>query len=506
MKNKVDSKVSNILLIRRNILEYLKEVEYSKDIDLETLERVGEYFLRYEELVTPILIEELEKKEGTKTLNKFEYLLKYLDNPNLVRPLIDALIRNKDKTKLKTTILRVLKYYNVDFSLPPLNQFHSELQIEVDKMAHDLIQSYNENWYKFRDTFFDFCYSEDSQINILRLIEKSEDKRKYGVLSTMLLTNNHNLITSVIETLGRSYDEEALEVLKRALIFLPVKYHNLVELNLRKLSFKNVKGADYLCEENSIELCYMSFPFSSDMRQIMYITKKDSNYILILIEIETEKGVGENCIFYFLQSFDEAKRMAETFIRNLNLKEVTNGYDIKMINSAIFFNYVNDYRFTPYFSVLLNFLPSYYFKPVLYSSDKIREKFQVTGDREWLLKNSDKLWYLTDKLGWLSEDYQFRSIVDRWYGNTKKEEHLWMDELLIKKVLREIILSDINNWKNKLLFLADFLDNINYKREYIEMIMAVYDEFTKDIEKMEKIPFIRKLILESKEMALLFLI
>ena len=505
MVNESNPKISNILLIRRNVLEYLKEIEHSKDIDMDALERIGDYFLRYDELIIPMLIEEFVKIKEERVLTKYEYLLKYLDNPNLIKPLIQSLVKNKENLKLKTSILRVLKHYNVDFSSPPLNLFYSEFLTEAQKIADKLINSYNSNWYNFSSAFFEFSYLEEGQINVLKCIEKSNDKRKYGVFLTMLLTNNPILINSVIEILGKSYDVEAFNILEKAFVFLPTKYHNLIDTNLRKLRFKGINKDEDIIEENNILHCYVSYPLSEDEVYILYDIQKNDFRIIILMELNLEEGICENCNFNISKNLEMHNMNINTLIKNMNLREITNGYDVRLLNNAIFSNYVNDSKFPPGFSILINFLPAYYFKPILYHPERVREKYKFYKDKEYLLKNSFKIWDIVDKLGWLSENYHFVAIVEKWYLNSKKDEYFWMDDLFIRKVLREIILSDINNWKNKLLFLADFLDNINENREYIDIIIAVYDELTKDIEKTEKIPFIRKLILGSKDLVLIFL-
>lgn len=504
MMNENNSKISNILMIRRNILESLRDIEHSKDMDISTLERIADYFFRYDDFLIPILIEEFQKNKEERVLSKYEFILKYLDNPNLIKPLIDCLEKNKDNLKLKRTIFRVLKHYNVEFSAPPLNQYYQELLRDSEKLSEKLINTYNCDWYNFNSALSEFFYVEDGQIEVLKFLEKNEDLRKYGVLLTLLLSNNPYLIEEIIKILGRSYDGQAYDVLRKALIFLPAKYHKQIDLNLRKLSFKGVKNSDFI-ESGEILSCYISYPLVDDERYILYDISKDNQYIVALIEIDREIGIGENGIFYITKNKEAKEKKINDFIENLNLKKVTNGYDIRLINNAVFNNYVVDATFPPVFSILINFLPVYYFKPLKYSPDRVLDKFSSFNiKKEVLLKNSAKLWDIVYKLGWLSEDYRFIKIVEKWYLNAKKEEYFWMDDLLVRKVLREIILSDINNWKNKLLFLADFLDNINESREYIEMILSVYDAFTRDIEKMEKMPFIRKLILESKNLVLIF--
>ncbi len=500
-----ESKISNILLVRRNIIEYLREIRYSKDLNLQVLEKLGEYFLQHDTLIIPLLIEEIQKEDNSEVLYKFEYLLKYLDNPKIVKSLINILNRNKDKIKLKSMILRVLKYYNVDFSTPALQSFHRELVLESENIANNLLKYYDTDWLEFAKVFKDFTFIDNTQLDVLRLIEKNNDKKKYGIFLTMLLTNNNNLISTVISTLGKSFDIEAADVLKKALLFLPTKYHNLIEQNLRKLRFKGIRDNNELIEENNILSCYLSYPYYEGKVTILYRLKKDNKNILMIIRIDPVHCVDDKCVLYTPNSDIEAEEILKMNIKYLNLKKVENGYEIRLLNNAIFFNYVNDYKFPPLFSVFINFLPSYYFKPLYYNPEKIREKFTIISDRELLIKNSDKIWDIIEGLKWLNIDYDFISIISRWYVNSKKNEHLWMDELFIRKVLREIIIPDLTDWKNKLLFLADFLDNINEHKEYIELILAVYDEIEKDIEKLEKIPFIRKLILGSKEQITNFL-
>ncbi len=477
-------------------------MEHSKETDLDNIERIRDYVDRYGNIVIPIIIDELVKKKSDKILSQYEYLLKYLDNFNLVKPLIGCLITNKDNNKLRKTIIKVLKYYYISFTDPPLNRFYAELIQEIEKLKIELLDSYSsENWYKFIELYSDFLYLEEGQTEILKSIEKTDNDNKFDIFLTMLLTNNDFIIKSIIEALGRIDNEKSVMVLKKAQVFLPLKYHSLIELNIRKLNFKGIRYNQDLEEENNIVSAYLGFPFSNGLRHLLYLVKKNQRYHILFIEMDEVFGITDNCFLY--HNLDEKKKELILFNKTdqFYLKKVENNYDLKIMNDAVFNSYVLESAFPPVFSVFINFLPSYYFKPVLYNWEKIRERFNIPLD-ENLVKDSTRLWELVDILGWLSEDSKFIDIVERWYANSKKEDYYWMDEIFVKKILREIILSDINIWKERLLLLADFLDNINEHKEYINIILALERIMSKDIERMEKVPFFRRLIIESKMLVL----
>ncbi len=494
--------ISNALILRRNILELLKIIEHSKDIDIDNIERIKDYLSNYGDIIIPIIIDELKKKQSDKILYKYENLLVYLDNYNLIKPLINCLMENKENTKLRKTIIRVLKRYYVSFNEPPLSRFYAELIEEIEKIGIELISSFNENWDKFLGFYTEFLYLQEGQTEILKVIEELKDDKKYDIFLTMLLTNDDQLIRNIIETLGRIDHEKSLLVLKRALVFLPLKYHGLIELNMRKLNFKGIRYQGDPIEENYINNVYLGYPFSNGLRHLLYLLKKGDFYHILFIEIDEVFGITENCMLYANLNEDRKDHIISRLVDQFYLKQVNNNYDLKIINHGIFNNYAMDVILPPVFSIFINYLPAYYFKPILYKIDSIRERLRFRFD-ENSIKNSDKLWELVDILGWLTEDMRFVDIVEKWYVNSKKEEQFWMDEIFIKKVLREIILSDINIWKERLLMLADFLDNVSEHRDYIGIILAVEQALEKDVEKMERIPFFKKLILESKKMVLM---
>jgi hypothetical protein len=494
-----DRTIPGLLIARKNILGLLRRLEQGKDYEPENIERIGDYIANYGDRVIPIIIKEMEKMSDEIPLRKMEYLIEYLDDDKFEPELINLLSKTKDNLRLRKSVINILKFYGADFYQPPLCTFMEKINEEVRTLSQELTENINTPGdYLFR-LLDEFHYLEtEDQRNMLRQLTDFSNPAELKIIEMALRTGINDIILEAMSILGRIKSREALRILNDALIYLPNKYHENLIRNSRKLNFMGIVESSDNRQVDNVKCAYIGYPMAYGERHMLFIIENGGTEHILFFEIEEKWGINEGCHACMDIKKVNMPQVLNNYVEQFYLKEVNLTYAAKIFADAVRKNYTFDVPFPSAFPLVSMYLPSYYIKPYVYNAYKVKLSFAGNDQLVSLIRRSAELWEEFDFLGWFTEDARFEDIIDRWYKNSKNDEPSWMDDLLIRKVSREIIIPELDLWKERLYALADFLVNISEYQEYIPMILAVENVMVKDIEAMENIPFFRKMIIESK--------
>lgn len=504
MAEERNSSISYALLARKQFLDLLRNLELNKDFVPEEVVRIGELMQNFDsKIFYPIILERLEKLESTFLLKKYEYLLKYLDYEGFVPLLVNLLPKVVEKLELKRTIISVLKYYDVSFSSPSLKKYREIVCKEMEKVRNkfvDVIENQDLNSLcEVMGKFFNF--EEEEMIEIITELATLGEK-SLPILELMLKTGINNVIEKTIVELSKIKEGRSLQILKEAMEYLPTKYFHLIDRAIKKLNFMGIQHSAQKEKDIKVLKIYLSYPYSFRGRQIGIAVSENQNIHFLFFDIKEEKGIYDVINVHFFLSEEELKRIVQKYCDEFILKEVKLSYGILIFADGVRRNYVNDVPFHPFFSVAASLLPLQFIKPMPYDPESIKKSLGGINlpIRDIETKGSN-IWKEISKLNWLSGDERFRDIIKKWYMNSNKESP-WLNELLIRKVLREMIVPNIYSWKERLFLLADFLYNTSKEPYLVFDIIEVAESLTSKIEVMEELPFIRTFILESKNIVL----
>lgn len=502
MAKNQDSNISQALLARKHILELLHELDLS-ETSPDEIKRIGDLIENIGEFFYKIIIDEMVNLESAQLLKKYEYLIKYLNYIGFVPFLVDLLPKSKGNFKLRRTIINLLKHYNANFQSEPLSSYISEINCEISKIPQKVIYHLNLDFFSVHKVLEEFYYLDTKEklfvLNKLaELYPSNQSVIKF--FDILLRTGLNDTIVSSIEVIAKIRTGESLHLLEEALLYLPDEFHPIISKGIRKLSFMGIKTSKKQDKDAIVEKTYLGYPLRCRERYLLIVIRERENRHLCLVNIDLTDGVMDPVSAKFNLSVENLERLLTYYEKEYRLKEVKVDYASKILSNNILYNHLYLQPFPPLFAVMAYFLPiafinhnsSYLSKEVPFEQF---EKLNVSHEE------SEKVWEIIKDLEWLSCNQRFKEIVNKWYTGSEKDSD-FLDNLLIRKIIREIFVSDLESWSKRFYLLADFLYNINEKKDIIPIICALEKSFSSSIEEMENMPFIRHFIKESKKLVL----
>jgi len=497
-----NSPISYALLARKQILELLNRLKLNKEFVPEEILRIADLLQNYDEIYYPLIVKEFENADSEVLIQKYQFLLKYLDYPGFTPMLIELLQKKLRNYKQKKAILDVLKYYRVDFSAPQLKKYLETEEELIRKIKLKLLQSANADLNDLASAMQEFyILDENEMISLMRELVK-EEVRAIPILDLMLRTGIKSVIFEAIRLLGRIKDSESMAVLNAAKLYLPPKFCEEIAKSIRKLRFMWVKKSKEQSAGFKVEKAYLSYPTEFLNRNLVFVVKQDAYNHLLFFNITKNRGIADFVTAKFYLSEAALKEIEEYYKNEFSLREVALYYAKSLLCDGVRKNYVNEIPFHPLFPVVTKFIPSNYICPFSYDPTTIKSNPEIKNIIPSLTYEiTDELLEIIRSLNWLSSDGRFKDIVFKWYLGSDKNSW-WLDELLIRKVLREIIIPNLYDWKEMLFLLADFMYNTGGKLELVAVFVELATSLNTNIEEMEQVRLLRVFITESKNIVL----
>lgn len=501
MAKSQDSSISYALLSRKQFLELLKQLKLNKNFSPDEMLRIAELIQNFDKMFYPLIVEEFANADSEVLIQKYEYLMKYLDYQGFTTPLIDLLNNQIKDFRIKRAIINVLKFYNVEFTSPKLKQFQKNEEELFKSLKIRALHADKKDLNNLAEIMQDFWLLEEGAMVTLVKELAREGVLAIPILELLLNTGINNVVNEIISQLGKIKNSLSLTVLEKAKHYLPSEYYAEVVKSIRRLNFMWITEIEKEKTDFTIEKTFLSYPAEFLSRYIMFWIKDDSSNHLIVLNVTKKRGISDFINVNFYLSKDEVLEKINRFQQELLLREVHKEYVKIFFSEGIRNNYVNKVPFHPLFPVISTLLPVDFIRLVPHNPSIILNKFEVNrlkSDKaiDWE-KYKDKLTNIIKTLNWLIKDDRFKDIVRKWYMDSEKHSG-WLDDLLVRKVLREIILPNLYDWKEMLFLLSDFMYNTGEEKELARLFVQLASTLNNNIEEMEQNELLKLLIIESK--------
>ncbi len=501
MAKSQDSSISYALLSRKQFLELLKQLKLNKNFSPDEMLRIAELIQNFDKMFYPLIVEEFANADSEVLIQKYEYLMKYLDYQGFTTPLIDLLNNQIKDFRIKRAIINVLKFYNVEFTSPKLKQFQKNEDELFKSLKIRALHANKKDLNNLAEIMQDFWLLEEGAMVTLVKELAREGVLAIPILELLLNTGINNVVNEIISQLGKIKNSLSLTVLEKAKHYLPSEYYAEVDKSIRRLNFMWITEIEKEKKDFTIEKTFLSYPAEFLSRYIMFWIKDDSSNHLIVLNVTKKRGISDFINVNFYLSKDEVLEKINRFQQELLLREVHNEYVKIFFSEGIRNNYVNKVPFHPLFPVISTLLPVDFIRPVPNDPSIILNKFEghrLKSDKsiDWV-KYTDKLTNIIKTLNWLIKDDRFKDIVRKWYLDSEKHS-VWLDDLLVRKVLREIIIPNLYDWKEMLFLLSDFMYNTGEEKELARLFVQLASTLNNNIEEMEQNELLKLIIIESK--------
>lgn len=486
--NNIDKSLKErLLILRRYVLEHLNKLENKKKCSLDDIESLADLLSNYGEYVIPIIIKKMESHEESYLLSRYEYLIKYMHAPEFVQYLLN--VDNNSNVTLRRTIFNLLDFFNIPHSESPMFKYmknEKDLLINILTGLKDEVKV-EETLFKVKNFVKHFYFlDEHGQLDVIKNLDYCYKKEAFYIFEGLLHSGSKKIIKEVIRILGRIRHAEGLRLLKDAALYLPKSFSEDIERSVRKLNFAGILSSQ--------EKQYVDNIIKTGITNL----NKDDIFLLSLEIIEN--GVLKKYLVYIneiglLEQVSEIDTMKNNSFAKEELFEIDKKFFFKILSDVIYNHYLTNVEFPWKFVYLSMFI-----KPALLHPEKYTCSY-YHKDLIYIPYNKAIDDVLKEN-NWLLNDNRFIDFVEKWYSGTEPYEDLWREHLFIRKVLREIVLSEFDLWIKRLCQMGDFFYYTGKNRELAYFIHNLEKRMQKNVELLEKENFLKNMIIYNKNKVL----
>jgi len=484
-------KSANLFITRRRILEYLKTIENDRKLSFFEIEDIADRLLEYGEHALEIIVNNFSRQRDTLIIKRYEHLMMYMYEPSFLKYLVS--LGFKKNIYIRTSLLNLLNFYGFNLYQSPyygeIEEFYSKvyetLMFFLRKKENDFddIKNFLQNFY---------FLSDDEKIRLLEIIDESSPYKRYFLYNLLIWTGFKQVLFEIIRNLGKRRTERAIILLNFLKKMLPFEYIESIDKVLSKLTFSVI---DHSCNNKKNDKRYYYKTMISDLN-------KENSFMLFFEVRNCNKPVK------FLLTVNEFYFLSiDSYVYTDNESPIEKIYSLKEIKNEIAFDILAD--------IVLNHLElevplpwQFTFLTCFVDMEKIIPKnytCHINSREEFFI---NEYWerifdmYVQEN-GWFMNEHKFCNIIEKWYYNTEPYEDIWRDHLFLRKIIREIILPEINYWKKRFYQLADYFFYAEGQQKLAFLIYKNIHDLIPDVESIEKNSFIKKLIMYNKDKCLL---
>ncbi len=484
-------KSANIFLIRRRVLEYLKTIEKDRKLSFVEIEDISDKLLEYGEHALEIIVNNFSRQRDALIIDRYEHLMMYMYEPAFLKYLMP--LGFKKNVYIRNSLLNLLNFYGFNLYQSP---YYGEVEEFYNKVYETLMVFLRKKENELEDVkhfLKDFYFLSDAEkIRLLEIIDDSSPEKRYFLYNLLIWTGFKQVLLEIIKNLGKRKSERAIFLLNFLKKMLPYEYLEPIDKALSKLMFSVIhQGVND--QSNSKKHFYKTM--ISDLN-------KENSFLLFFEVRNCNKPVK------FLFTINEFYFLSiDSYVYTDNESAIEKVYSLKEIKNEIAFDILADIVLNhlemevplPWqFTFLTCFVDVEKILPKNYTCH-IDVKEEVFINEYWQ-KVFDM--YVQEN-GWFMNENKFYNIIEKWYYNTEPYEDIWRDHLFLRKIIREIILPEINYWKKRFYQLADYLFYAESQQKLAILIYNNIRNLMPDVENIEKNTFIKKLIMYNKDKCIL---
>jgi len=511
----ISSKVDYTLLERKRVIDFLEKIKSAGDITIEEMEQKMEVLMSMGEHVQDVLLSILRTCDD-EILPIVTFGLEYMDDPELIDPLIEILIDHSVREEIKLRILSILGNYGVDTSDPEFAEILESAFEDFEGVMHrstldmlDSIQQDDEAIAFLLENFHQF--PPEAQVEMVRQFGDTKDERAVKILEIFAEVDDKVVAQEAIKYLGKIESPKSYAALEQIIADNDdAEITKLAEKSMRILQLANVKPMPTEQRVSMLGDIYkviMSFIDGKGSR-VLWIARWIENSKLETLNLMLNTRVGiKDCYGASNMSKRQFDKMVRTMRTEIDGVELDYNYALKLIKDAMYQNRESASAIPIEFVLWKRILKGDDISPARYVPkwDNFVDNLEALKNDEDILEESYHLHDLEDFSSWFDQspktyDYwdELEKLVNSYRGKTLDRK---IDDLL-KRYAVEVFEPQRDFIKRNLELTADFLFHQPNRRDEAELaLVAALNLELKSTLPLHEHPFIERMMDESLEMA-----
>lgn len=499
-------KIDESLKERHSILNLLKRVE-KEDVTFDEMDAIGRDLQSSGKRALSPLVRLLWRETDSDLLAKYAYLLDFFDKEPWLDQLMQIVLRRTDLDKqAKSALLGALQEYGVDISAPPFVRLVDEVGGPLTETLPRLLDQGEEGLILFMDDFLQSPH--EIQKALIHDLVHVPDPRVPGLLDILIGLDSPELVEEAVTALGKIRAAEAAAILARCAESSTGKIRELCLRSLRRLAFVGISpppsSPAARRPASRMHIAWASPLDGAGYRTLWFSRRGEAGYLsFICLHIHEITGIraawGSGSIPE--QEFEElsAERVSEE-----GLVQIPFPYAFQLLRDALFRNRDTLFQLPPEYYVLKSVVAGEDLAPTPYLPDFSRFDLNALARSTKLFLSGAALFEDDYFAGWYMATCRVYDLAEEWIelqaaGDAKALARGLED--ILERFCSELIASQIEQIRNRLLLTADLLLRTGRERVLVEVSLAAALSLNTFTMPYHLHPFLRRLALESLDAA-----
>ncbi|MGD0843100.1 MAG: HEAT repeat domain-containing protein [Geobacteraceae bacterium] len=498
-------KIDESLKERHGIVRLLERLK-SENITLDEIEEIGVKLKKAGKRALSPLVRRLWRERSGDLISKYTYLLDFFEDDVWLDQLIQITLRRRDlEEDGKAAFLAALEGYGVDVTSPPFAALLAEIGGPLQMTLPKLLDKGEEGRICFLEDFL--FAAPELRLAIIRELPYVPDPRVLSLLEVLLRIDDPAIAGEAVIALGKIRESGAVALLKGLQASPDSVIRELAGKSLRRLSFLGMETVA-MQRPPSLPLPYYATcasPIDGAGYRTLWLCRWTGEGRLTSLYLQSHETKGMTAAWGSNQQdvIECAKQWEEIRLEE-GVVAIIPDYALQLVNDAIYRCRQLGVFLPPEFYLMGDMFQDGELVPAPYTPDfaGYDPPGAVTTSR--LIAKSAALFDDDFFAGLFLATPRVYDFAEEWIELEKRAEERMLGrdmESLVERFCAELLAPEMETIRARLLLTADLMRRTGRENEMVGQTLAVALNLMNFGLPFHKHPFLKRLALESMDMA-----
>lgn len=487
------------------LLDYLKR----DDLTTEQMERIGRRLQKSGRRALHPLVRKLWREKSAAAIYRYTCMLDFFDDSNWLDQLVQITIKRTDLDEQgRLALLDALQENGIDVTAPPFASMTGYGAGTMEGFIGDCLRDGERGLVRFMDMFLDAA--DDIREKMTRHLALVGTPEAVSLLEILLSFERPEVVREAIVALGKIRSGLALTVLRGAEKQSEGQVADLIRRSIRRLSFMGIRKPETPpLSYPSPRPLYQTQAGPLDVygsRPLLFSWQLDGEAYAVLLLLTGESEGIINALSYRMKDAAEYDAVLREITAGEFLEPVESAYALALLRDAIFSSHKQGFHLPPDFYVDMRLFDPALLRPeayiprfsLVYLESIVDRIPDYISDSNELLDNAGLEGWMLSEPAVYDEAERLNGLEDTTSGRGITDDVL---EEIIVRFCAEMIAPRRAEIVKRLLLTADFMQQTGVEGRVIQHTLATALSLVGGFVPEESHPFIRRLILDSLDMA-----
>jgi hypothetical protein len=501
---KTRTTIDRSLKERHGIVHLLTRVA-GEGITADEMEEIGASLQKSGQRALSPLVRRLWHEKNGDVISKYTYLLDFFEDEVWLDQLIQIALRRRDlEEKGKIALLTALEGCGIDVSAAPfanllpggVKSLHTTLPRLFDRGDEGLVIF-------VEDLLFS---SSEEQGAIIRELATLDDGRVLPLLELILGIEVPELQGEVIATLGRIRKTAAANLLATLVQREDAVFRDRAAKSLRRLSFAGIRAESPRSPERVLPFhSACASPVDCAGYRILWLCRPLPGGMLVAIYLQVHEAHGIHSVWGSSSlTPEQCTEHAAALNGEEGTEPVAPDYAVQLLKDAVYRSRERNMLLPAEFYIWRRYLADDEVSPLPYEPRFSCHESRRVPELSWLVEAAATLFEDDCFAGWVLANHRVYDFAEEWqelerkYGGSPPSHGM---ETLVRRFCVELLEPQRVPLQRRLVLTADFMANTGRDAGLVGMALAVAHSLGSPPLLSHCHPFLRRLALESMDMA-----